>query len=150
MEFKYLVIKCEELSDQYECDANREPLCLTNDISSYGLGYEIYEIKPDGTFECVKGYEVGIEEGMAIYYWGADEDPEDRNCKPTVIRKYKGMTRNDVTKTLVKEIKKEFGFTDSVNEILTRIDCGGDYADEINGKWIVFGEYMDNRYSLGY
>ena len=32
---RYLVIKCEELGDGWECDADREPLCVTEDISKW-------------------------------------------------------------------------------------------------------------------
>lgn len=51
----YLVVKCTPLNDQYETDAHREPLCITADLVSYeGEGYEIYQIKKDGTLELVK------------------------------------------------------------------------------------------------
>jgi len=150
MEFKYLVIKCEELHDQYECDAYREPVCLTNDISNYGLGYEVYEIKSDGSFECIKGYDYALEEGMAIYFWGPNDEPEDRDCKPTIIKNYKNMKRSEVTKSMVKKLKKEIGFTNTVDEIFLNIKSAGHYGEEIDGNWIVFGEYMDSWFSIGY
>lgn len=52
-----LVVKCTPLNDQYETDAHREPLCITADITSYeGEGYEVYQIKKDGTLEQIKEY----------------------------------------------------------------------------------------------
>lgn len=57
----YLIVKCKELSDPYECDADRRPLCLTENYSKYGRGYEIYKVLPNGTFKKIKDYE---EKGM--------------------------------------------------------------------------------------
>ena len=53
---KYLVMKCDELMDAYECDADRTPICLTDDYSNYGQGYEIYELNEDNTFELIRSY----------------------------------------------------------------------------------------------
>lgn len=41
----YLVVKCEELHDQYECDVNRTPLFLSTGVPEkkyFRFGYEIY------------------------------------------------------------------------------------------------------------
>lgn len=55
---KYLIIKCVSLSDQYECDAYREPVCVTNDITPYEKkSYDIYEIHNDGSLELIQSYE---------------------------------------------------------------------------------------------
>ena len=55
---KYLVIKCIPLSDQYECDADREPVCVANDTTAYeGKSYAIYEIHSDGSLELIQSYE---------------------------------------------------------------------------------------------
>ena len=55
---KYLIIKCIPLSDQYECDADREPVCITNDTTAYeGKSYDIYEIHNDGSLELIQSYE---------------------------------------------------------------------------------------------
>ena len=55
---KYLIIKCIPLSDQYECDADREPICVTNDTTPYEGGiYDIYEIHNDGSLELIQSYE---------------------------------------------------------------------------------------------
>lgn len=55
---KYLVIKCIPLSDQYECDAYREPVCVANNKTAYeGKSYDIYEIHNDGSLELIQSYE---------------------------------------------------------------------------------------------
>ena len=69
---KYLIIKCDELGDQWECDANRTPICITDDYSKYGYGYEVYELLTDNTFKLIKNYEDTIEEGFAIYEYFDD------------------------------------------------------------------------------
>ena len=55
---KYLVIECWELADQYECDADRIPICVTDDYSSYNKrGYEIYKIEENGNLTKIRDYE---------------------------------------------------------------------------------------------
>lgn len=57
---KFLIIKCNELSDQYECDADRDPVCITDNFNKYNhRGYEIYGICENGTFILLKSYEDG-------------------------------------------------------------------------------------------
>lgn len=55
---KYLIVKCDELSDQYECDADRIPVCLTDNWKYYNeYGYEVYEVLKNNTFKLIKSYE---------------------------------------------------------------------------------------------
>ena len=61
---RYLIVKCDPLSDQYECDANRTPLFICNEteaIEKYAdkFGYEIYFIQNDRNLELIKEYEEG-------------------------------------------------------------------------------------------
>ena len=77
---KYLIIRCDELRDQWECDADRTPICLTDDYSKYNCrGYEIYEIQKDNTFKLIREYnDITIEEiVIAIYSLEAEytDDP---------------------------------------------------------------------------
>ena len=52
----YLIVKCRELNDQYECDCDREPYRITFDPEDYGSGYEIYEIGQEGFLNLIKDY----------------------------------------------------------------------------------------------
>ena len=140
---KYLIIKCDELGDQWECDANRTPVCITNDYSKYGYGYEVYELLADNTFKLIKDYEDTIEEGFAIYEYFDDGSVN-------LYEKFPNMTRDDITKSQVKKWKKKYHFTDTINEIYEWLKSGGSYGEEINKKWIVIGEYFDDDYSSGY
>lgn len=143
----YLIVECSELGDQWECDANRAPLCLTEDVSQYGLGYEVYRVNSDNTFTLVKEYGEVLESGMALYQW--DEGDED-NKTPNVLEKWKGKERDNVTKSQVKNIKKKVGFHNPIEKIMNDIRWRGSYGEIIQGKWVVFGEYTDGSYSLGY
>lgn len=145
---EYLIIKCETLDDQWECDANRTPLCMVNDYSKYGLGYEVWERKTDGSFERIKDYDEALEEGFALYSW--EEDEETVECEPIVKYKKANWTRNDVTKAFVKKLKQEVGFHETVNDIFRDIVNCGSHGEIINKRWVVFGEYTDSHFTCGY
>ena len=52
---KYLIVRCDPLSDQYECDANRTPICVTDDYHNYSEDdYEVYAIYKDGRIKIVR------------------------------------------------------------------------------------------------
>ena len=54
----YLIVKCKELIDQWECDVDRTPLCVIKDYSQYNkYGYEIYEILTNGNLRNIKDYD---------------------------------------------------------------------------------------------
>ena len=60
-------MKCEELHDQYECDAYRTPVAITDDwavwyeINKPDYLFEIWEYK-DNIFTLIKYYDYPIEE----------------------------------------------------------------------------------------
>ena len=140
----YLIMKC---SDQFECDASREPFCLTEDSKQYGYGFEVYKVKSNNTFELVKEYDVANETGFAIVDWIETDD--DENDTAFVKKKYPNLTRETITKSQVKQIKKEFGFIETVKEIFDDISYSGSHGEVIGEKWRVFGEYLDNNFDRG-
>ncbi len=143
----YLIMKCSELSDQFECDASREPFCLTEEPKQYGYGFEVYKVKSNNTFELVKEYDVANETGFAIVDWIETDD--DENDTAFVIKKYPNLTRETITKSQVKQIKKEFGFIETVKKIFDDISYSGSHGEVISEKWRVFGEYLDNNFDRG-
>lgn len=147
---KYLVVKCEELSDQYECDANRTPFCLTDDYSSFGVGYEVYEILPNNKFKLIKDYEDCLEKGIAIYYWKGSSSCDGNGCPDKTLKKFKNETHDDFSKSRIKKIKTQYGFKESIEEIYSDVRYCGSHGEEINNKWIVIGEYRDNIFSCGF
>jgi hypothetical protein len=145
---KYLVIQCTPLGDQWECDAHRLPICMTDDPSQYGYGYEVWRVQDDGTFVCVKEYETSNESGMALYYW--HEDAKDGEA-PKVLTKFPNMTRWEVSPRVVSTVIQMAGFADAdAEEILEEIRSCGSYGEECGSQWMVFGEYEDSQFTLGY
>lgn len=68
---RYLINRCIELMDQYECSVDRQIICITNDVSFWEqfVEIEIFEIHPDGELELIKHYNSGsyvldLEEGV--------------------------------------------------------------------------------------
>lgn len=57
----FLIMKCEPLNDQYECEADRTPLCVVqrNDIPKEykKYYYEIYEILSNGLIVKISNYD---------------------------------------------------------------------------------------------
>lgn len=58
---KYLIVKCEELNDQYECDAYRTPITMTANWKNWckvkkpKFLFEVYEFVNDN-FKLIKEY----------------------------------------------------------------------------------------------
>ncbi len=51
----YLIVKCVPLSDQWECEYDRTPICVTNDYSNYDAEhYEVYAIYKDGRIKLFR------------------------------------------------------------------------------------------------
>lgn len=148
---KYLVVKCDELGDQFECDADRTPICLTDDYSNYDKrGYEIYEVNSDGTFTLIREYEETTNYIICVCNWGDVEKQIDYGDIPDSVSKIAIGNRKEITKGMVKKVKKDYGFVESTEEILLNIKSGGSYGEEINGEWIVFGVACDDLYPLGF
>jgi hypothetical protein len=145
---KYLIVECTPLNDPYECDADRTPICMTDDPSQYGYGYEVWEVQEDGTLVRVKDCDAANESGMALYYWPEDAEESD---PPEVLQKFPGMTRWDVSAETIASIIRMANFTEAdAKEILNDIYHSGSYGEEGNDCWMVFGEYEDDKFSLGY
>lgn len=142
----YLVVKCEALSDQYECEYDKTPLCCTDDVNQYGAGYEIYTINSDGSLSLFKDAETALFDGMGLYYWKKGQD--ETETAPEVMSTFK-FKRDQVTKGFIKKQIKPF-FKGTVNEIYDSIWCCGSYGEMVDNQWTVFGECRDTHYSLGY
>lgn len=141
MELKYLIVECEELSDQWECDCNRTPICITDEkgVEEYLiLGYEIYSILPDGKLEKIKDYWEGKEEeeesGCAVFLWGDNDEI-------TILKKLDIKQVKDISLKQVKELKKEFNLKQSAQEIFD--DCRK-YGVYYNENEPTIGEYQGN------
>lgn len=94
---KYLIVKCVELHDQYECDADREPMFLVDDWEQWykdnspTYQFEVYRFVDDSECELIKTMEDSMDEGMALYFWNMDDDHEE--VDPTVVGTYEDYDR---------------------------------------------------------
>ena len=138
----YLIMKCEPLGDQWECDADRSPITLTEDWMKWyqatkpDYDFEVYAYV-NNTFQCVKSYEAPMEEGMVYAYY-------DDNENPVVIQKFPNRTRNDkVPKSILKRARKGEEYDDSLR------NCG--HISWIEGDILYcYTEYSDSHISTPY
>lgn len=152
----YLIMRCDELDDQYECDAKRVPIAIVNNWKDWAknhipdYNYEVWQYDDDGNFSCIKDYSEGMEEGMALYYWEASENPEVND--PHCIAKFPSFTRNNAVPSVVKETIKKGAYTcDDEEGVDDNLHSSG-YITWYNkeNRYYVYGEYRDNHYSFGY
>ena len=154
----YLIMRCDELNDQYECDADRTPIAIVEDwkdwiAKDHGIDYRFEVWAYDGNeFELVKPYDEPLDSGMALCYWLNNDNPEE--TKPHVIAKFPSLTRHDPVPNIVKEIMNKGAYQDDSLE-----EEGVDNSLRSSGyiswftkdhKYYVYGEYEDNHYDFGY
>ena len=158
---KYLIMKCEELHDQYECDANREPMFLVDDWEKWyqdnhpDYKFEVYEFVDDKECTVKKGYEESMDYGMALYYWNEGEDYE--TTFPTVVAKYARADRKTPVPDEVWSIFHQGAYWDDGDKFTVKDfkkdlkSCGiASWLDEKHEKCWVYGHYEDGRYDLNY
>lgn len=76
---KYLVVKCKELGDQYECDADRTPMFMCDSWEDLELNYafEVWEFMNNGQFERIKDYDEPPTKGsIVLAYFPDGFDPD--------------------------------------------------------------------------
>ena len=145
----YLIMRCDELGDQYECDANREPIAITSDWENWlkennpDYLFEVYSW--DGTsMECIKDYDSFMEEGMAFYWWY--EDKEDCEIDPPhVITKWPNYNRKNKIPNEVMKFKNYFD--EEYKSDLKSCGCFSFFKDD---KYYVYGKYEDSHYDVGF
>jgi len=158
---KYLIVKCAELGDQYECDADREPMFLVDDWKDWFdknhpiYRFEVYKFVDDEEAELVKSYEEALDEGMALYFWNIDDNHEE--VEPTVVARYKGYNRNKKVPDKVWKVFRQGAYWSDGDEkdeeeFKCDLECGGFVAweDKKHKKYWAYGHYEDGRYDLGY
>ena len=145
---KYLIVKCKELGDQFECDCDREPMFLVDDWKDWfqknrpTYQFEVYKFVDDNEATLEKTYEEVMDEGMALYFWNMDDDHEE--VAPTVIAHYKDYDR-DYSKEHLDTFITENDFKNDLRS------CGYvSWDDKEHKKYWVYGHYADGRYDLGY
>ena len=158
---KYLIVKCTELSDQYECDADREPMFLVDDWEDWvaknhpTYRFEVYKFVDEEEAILEKTYEETFDEGMALYFWNMDDDHEE--VAPTVIAHYKDYDRHTKVPDKVLKVFRQGAYWADGDELTEKefkndLRCYGyaSWDDEEHKKYWVYGHYEDGRYCLGY
>lgn len=154
----YLIMKCSPLMDAYECDADREPMTITDDWKKWyennliDYDFEVYEYDEESKeFNLIKEYDAPMREGMALYYWENDEDTV--TCPPIIIKEFSNRTRDDEVPQIVYDtINRDgawgyYGHEGPNDDLIT---SGHINWYDKNHRYYVYGEYTDNHYSLGY
>jgi len=68
----YLIMRCDELDDQFECDADRTPIAIVEDWKNYvdnhhiDYDYEIWQYDNNNHFSCIKEYTIDMEKDVTI------------------------------------------------------------------------------------
>lgn len=158
MTMLYLIMRCDELNDQYECDADRKPIAIVEDWAEWtaqnpdiDYQFEIWEYD-ENTFECIKSYDQPLEWGMALYYWEDGEDCE--NDKPHIIARFPNRTKDDSIPLLVEQTIAKGAYTDyeqiekGINHLLE--DHGAINWWNKNHRYYVYGRYEDGWFDCGY
>lgn len=141
---KYLIVKCEPLGDQFECDANRTPICMVDDYKIFKADYdfEVYELGVDGGFSLVKEYDDYMgDEGMGLFY--IEEFSEDDEI--TIIEKFPGLNRySELPKKVQKLVNKWKDDSSFRNNLKS---CGSImWTDDCGFMW--YGKYSGHHISL--
>lgn len=137
---KYLIMKCEELDDQNECDVYREPITMTDNWKEWfktvkpNYLFEVYEYK-NKEFKCIKEYYSAMEEGMVVVWFDEDTPEGEFN----VLERLVGYSRYDPMPYGIREwAEKCDDFDDSLK------NCGFVSWTE-DDKYYAYTEYADNR-----
>ena len=149
----YLIMKCEELRDGWECDADRTPITLTEDWEKWFANtmpdyqFEVFEFQ-NGKFTLVKDYETPIEEGMSLHYWTREQWYSTDMGKPTVVEKWEDVGRNDpIPEQVYRLAKDEY---EDEEEMRRTLRCFGAMGwEDAEGNWWVYGRYADSKYANG-
>lgn len=158
---KYLIVKCTELNDQYECDADREPMFLVDDWKDWfnknhsTYQFEVYKFVDGNEATLEKTYDEAMDEGMALYFWNMDDDHDE--VAPTVVAHYKDYDRKKKVPDKVWKIFRQGAYWADGDEFTEQDfkddlrSCGYvSWDDKEHKKFWVYGYYTDGRYCLGY
>lgn len=139
----YLIMKCVPLNDQYECDADREPITITddwrkwyNDNEDFYCDFEVWELI-DGHFKLIKEYGTPVEMGMVLAFVSDDE------VEPIPLVRYKDATRADPIPKEVKELMHNAG------KVKDWLISRGIIKIIFDSTKFIYTEYSDREISLG-
>lgn len=137
---KYLIVKCELLRDQFECDASRTPICMVDDYKALKADYdfEVYELGADGGFSLVKEYDDYMgDEGMGLFSIDVSAECND-DGEIVTIKKFPGLDRDSELPKEVQILVNKWRVNENFDKALK--NCGGIHWKD-NGRIVWYGEY---------
>ena len=150
----YLIMSCTPLDDQYECDANREPIAIVDDwyvwfkINHPSYYFEVYEWIDD-EFKIIKTYTDAVEKGMAFYYWDFSENENLVMDEPHMIAIWSNRTRKNSIPTIVKTWNRNHTQYNYENCLKNMGHITWHESENLDGRYYVYGEYSDGFYTRG-
>jgi hypothetical protein len=153
----YLIIRCDELGDQWECDADRTPIAIVDDWQKWfeehkPLDYLFEVYVWDGKeMTIIKDLYAPMDEGMVLCFW---EDGNIDNAHPVILQQWSGKTRKDDIPPCVWEEISTFLASknnvdgDTYKDVRNSIRGTGEYSwrTKTDNGLFIYGEYFDNRY----
>lgn len=141
---KYLMVVCEELGDQYECDANRTPEAITDDWEKYCEEhsqnyYDVWEIREDNSLYLIREYtDTPSDCGMAYVIVEGDYE-----YPTTIVKKYPNLTEKDrIPKEVYEAISK-------LDDVMDNLADGGSYCGvDKDWNWHYYCYYENGYYHM--
>jgi hypothetical protein len=141
----YLIVKCTELMDQYECEYDREPLKVVSDYAPYNkYGYEIYEISTSGALNRIRKASTVTEKGIGLFWF----KHFNYSTPSKIFWKKPNISIQDVSLNQVKKWFSEVGINDLDNDLEKRLARGDAYWVEKDDGDFILSNYEDD-YVLG-
>lgn len=138
----YLIVKCTELTDQFECDYDREPLKVVSDYTPYDKkGYEIYEISTSGGLNCIRRPYQVTESGVGLFWFKSFTQTPSK-----VFWKKPDISLRNVPLSQIKEWFSEVGVKNVDDyDLDDMLDCGYSYCIRQDDGDLVLADYEDDQ-----
>mgnify|MGYP006988872516 CR=1 FL=1 len=148
----YLIMNCSEPDEH----ADRTPLAITEDWEEYydlhKSDLDLFEVYAwDGqNMEKVKDYDQPVEEGMALYYWTAEEINSSIYYPPSIIKKWVNKGSNDEVPLEILALNS-YKYALKHGDVINWLEGWGwmKWYDE-SGACYIYGKYVGSNYIGGW
>ncbi len=146
----YLIMRCDMLNDQYECDADRTPVTITDDWRKWyknnypDFDFEVWEYK-NGNFKVVNNYDDYVDEGMVfVEYWFND----NHNIQTRKIKYFPSLDRDDEIPAIVKESLLLDDDNITMKKAEQKLAGGGTVRWKVKNETYAYCESFNGRFSV--
>lgn len=139
----YLIVRCDELDDPWECDADRTPITLTGNWDEWfnqtepDYDFEVYEFT-NNDFTRIKEYDSHIEDGMVFAFYDDEEE------KAIPIQKFPNLTRDSKVPAAIMERARKGEDYDN------QLESFGSITWHEGDTSYAYTEYYDNQINMYY